>query len=131
MDKIRVLIIDEHGAVRKALAARLDSYSQVEVVETASNFTEGLEKACLQLPDVILFDLRSGGIRRPEQVGEMIDALTDHPAGIIVLTAYADDDEREAALEAGARRYLVKHIDSSLLVAEIQAVAGEVTNQVG
>ena len=131
MDKIRVMIIDEHGAVRRALTARLDSYSQVEVVAAASTFSEGLDKARLLQPDIILLELKSEGVRRPEHICEMVDATASHPTGIIVLTTYADDDEREAVFEAGARRYLVKHIDSGLLVAEIQAVASEVANQVG
>ena len=130
MEKIRVLIIDEHGAVRRALAARLNSYSQVEVVATARNFSEGLDKALTLQPNVILLELKGLGGRRPEQVGDMIAALADHPAGIIVLTSYADDDEREVAFKAGASRYLVKHIDSGLLVTEIQAVASELANQV-
>ena len=131
MEKIRVLIIDEHGAVRRALSARLDSYSQVEVVAAARTFSEGLEKARKLQPNVILLELKGRSGRRPEEVSEMIDALADHPAGIIVLTSYADGDEREAAFKAGASRYLVKHIDSGLLVSEIQAVAIELANHVG
>ena len=56
----------------------------------------------------------------------MNEALAGHPAGIIVLTSYADDDEREAAMHAGARRYLLKQIDSARLLNEIEAVANEV-----
>ncbi len=128
MDQIRVLIIDEHGAVRRALAARLGSYPEVKVVATAGSFQEGLERACALQPDVILLELKGKSGRHPEQVGEMAKALAGKPAGIIVLTSYAVDDERAAALNAGARRYLVKHIDSALLVAEIQGVAEEITN---
>jgi two-component system, NarL family, response regulator LiaR len=126
MDQIRVLIIDEHGAVRRALAARLGSYPEVKVVAAAGCFQEGLERACSIQPDVILLELKGKSGRRPDQVGEMAKALAGKPVGIIVLTSYAIDDERAAALNAGARRYLVKHIDSALLVAEIQGVAEEV-----
>ena len=126
MDQIRVLIIDEHGAVRRALAERLGSYPEVKDVATAGSFREGLDRACALKPDVILLELKGKSVRRPEQIGEMTKALADKPVGIIVLTSYADDDEREAAINQGARRYLVKHIDSALLVAEIQTVAEEV-----
>ena len=128
MDQIRVLIIDEHGAVRRALATRLGSYPEVKVVATAGSFREGLERACTLEPDVILLELKGKRIRQPEQIGEMTRALADKPVGIIILTSYADDDERETALNEGVRRYLVKHIDSALLVAEIQAVAEEVAS---
>ena len=125
MKQIKVLIVEEHLAVRRALAARLDSFSHIEVVATAPSFAEGVEKVSRCQPDVILLELKgTRGLENP--VGEMNEALAGHPAGIIVLTSYADDDEREAALHAGARRYLLKQIDSARLLNEIEAVANEV-----
>ena len=126
MKQIKVLIVEEHLAVRRALAARLDSFSHIEVVATAPSFAAGLEKAGRCLPDVVLLELK-GTRDLMNPVGEFNRALGGHPAGIIVLTSYADDDEREAALQAGARRYLLKQIDSARLLTEIEAVASEVT----
>lgn len=135
MDQIRVLIIDEHGAVRRALANRLGSYPEVKVVATASSFQEGMDRACALQPDVILLELKGKSGRPPEQVGKMTTALASPPSGcepgIIILTSYAVDDERAAAMNAGARRYLLKHIDSALLVAEIQAVAADAAVDAG
>ncbi|MGD2078466.1 MAG: response regulator transcription factor [Chloroflexota bacterium] len=125
MKQIKVLIIDEHLAVRRALAARLGSFSHIEVVASAASFSEGLEQVDRCRPDVILLEL-SGTRDRLNPVGEMNEALAGHPAGIIILTSYANDDEREAALEAGARRFLLKQIDSARLLSEIESVAGEV-----
>ena len=126
MDQIKVLIVEEHFAVRRALAARLNSFSHIEVVATACNFSEGLEQVGRCQPDVILLELK-GTRDLLNPVGEMNRALAGHPAGIIVLTSYADDGEREAALQAGARRYLLKQIDSARLLSEIEAVANEVS----
>jgi DNA-binding NarL/FixJ family response regulator len=100
------------------------------VVATAGDFDQGLVSARATKPDVILLELKGSGSLDSNPVGEMNEALAGHPAGIIVLTSYAEDDERKAALDAGARRYLLKHIDSARLLAEIEAVAGEVSNQV-
>ncbi|UCG25468.1 MAG: response regulator transcription factor [Chloroflexota bacterium] len=125
MKQIKVLIVEEHLAVRRALAARLDSFSHIEVVATAPSFAEGLEKVGRCQPDVILLELK-GAPELVNPVGELNKAIAGHPAGIIVLTSYADDDEREAALQAGARRYLLKQIDSARLLNEIEAVASEV-----
>lgn len=129
MNRIRVLIVDEHLAVRQALAARLSAFQQVEVVATAEGLTEGLERARRLQPDIVLLELKGPGSLWPDPVGEMNKALIGHPAGVIVLTSYTDDDEREAALLAGARRYLLKHIDSTRLLSEIEAVAREVSDQ--
>jgi NarL family two-component system response regulator LiaR len=128
MDKIRVMVIDEHLAVRRALAARLAAFSHIDVVATARTFQEGLEKACECLPDVILLEVKGNYEQETNPVGEMNNALVGHPVGIIVLTSYADDDEHQAAIKAGAMRYLLKHIDSANLSAEIEAVWNEVAN---
>ena len=126
MKQIKVLIVEEHLAVRRALAARLDSFAHIEVVASAASFAEGLEQAGRCRPDVILLEL-AGSRDRLNPVGEMNKALAGQPTGIIVLTSYADDDEREAALQAGAHRFLLKQIDSARLLSEIESVAGEVT----
>jgi two-component system, NarL family, response regulator len=126
MKKIRVLIVDEHFAVRQALAARLKSIPEIEVVATACSFDEGLTYARSQRPDIVLLEVKGVGARWPEPVAEMRQALADHSSGIIVLTSYADGIERENALQSGAHRYLLKQIDTALLVAEIETVAREV-----
>ena len=126
MNNIRVLIVDEHVEVRRALAARLGAYTHIEVVATARSFQEGLERVRAFQPDVILLEIKGASNLQPNPVGEMAKVLGDHPTGIIVLTSYADDTEREAALQAGARRYLLKHIDSARLLSEIEAVATEI-----
>lgn len=126
MKNIKVLIVDEHLAVRQALAARLRAFPHIEVVATAQDFREGLECARSIQPDVILLELKGSSSLEPDPIGELNKALAGHPAGIIVLTTYADDDEREAAQEAGARRYLLKHIDTTRLLNEIEEVAEEV-----
>jgi DNA-binding NarL/FixJ family response regulator len=126
MKQINVLIVEEHLAVRRALAARLDSFSHINVVATTASFAEGLELVDRCRPDVILLELK-GARDLLNPVGEMSQAIAGYPAGIIVLTSYADDDEREAALQAGARRFLLKQIDSARLLHEIEAVASEVS----
>jgi DNA-binding NarL/FixJ family response regulator len=100
------------------------------VVATANSFRKGIELTIELRPDVVLLELKGGShktLRDP--IGDMREALAGHPAGIIVLTSYADDVEREAALQAGANRYLLKRIDSLSLLREIEAVAGEESEQ--
>ena len=130
MKQIRVLIVDEHLAVRRALAARLSAFSQIDVVATAGDFYSGQQMAHDLHPDVILLELKGASQLQSDPVGEMARALSGHPAGIIVLTSYADGDEREAALKAGARRYLLKQIDTARLLHEIEVVATEASGTV-
>lgn len=126
IDKIRVMIIDEHLAVRRALAARLAAFSNIDVVATARSYYEGLQKVRECSPDVILLELKGVSGQETDPVGEMRKATAGDPVGIIVLTSYADDDEQQAAIAAGAQRYLLKHIDSSQLTREIEAVRDEI-----
>jgi CBS domain-containing protein/AmiR/NasT family two-component response regulator len=124
MNPIRLLVVDEHPAVSLALTTRLASTPGIEVVGAAPTFSEGLRAARTLQPDVVLLELKGSG-RQPERVREMAHALNGKGGGIIVLTSYADEDEREMALQTGARRYLLKNINSARLITEIKAVAAE------
>lgn len=128
MNRIKVLIVEDHPAVRQALVARLNSFPQIDVLDAPVGLSQALKQAESLKPDVVLLELKGSSGVWPDPVGEMNKALSGHPAGIIVLTSYADDDEREAAQAAGARRYLLKQIDSARLLSEIEAVAAEVSN---
>jgi len=125
-NKISVLIVDEHPSVRKALTARLMSFPNIEVLASAPTLQQGLESLRTRQPNVVLLDLRNKGDHSSNPVQHMVDMLAGRPVGIIVLTSFADDRERETILRAGAQRYLLKDIDSARLVAEIEAVATEI-----
>lgn len=125
MEKIRVLIIDEHAAVCRALMVRLSAVASIEVVGSACTYEEGLTETRAYRPDVILLELKGGTESDIAPLDAISGLLARGPAGVIVLTSYLDEVEREHALEAGARRYLLKDIDTTRLVREIEAVAGE------
>lgn len=124
MKKIRVLIIDEHPAVCRALTLRLDAVPSVDVIGSLCDFEEGLACSATLRPDVILMEIKG----KCDDVARSLRAIAllvaNRPAGIIVLTSYLDEAERDGALKAGAARYLLKDIDTERLVAEIEAVAG-------
>lgn len=125
MGKIKLLIIDEHHAVRTALGVRLRSAIDIEVLATANDVEEGLAQIEAGQPDVVLFGLKS--IRRRD-LGATIDAvanLSSLGVPVVVLTSYADDIERELLAQAGARRYLLKDINSAQLIGEIRATVSE------
>ncbi|HSM55899.1 MAG TPA: response regulator transcription factor [Candidatus Sulfomarinibacteraceae bacterium] len=128
MNRIRVLIIDEHPAVCQALASRLDSVPTIAVVGSMSEFAAGLLGANDLQPDVILLELKTrtdGPHTRLglDPVSAISTLLASSRGRIIVLTSYLDESERDEALQAGAKRYLLKDIDTSRLISEIEAVA--------
>ena len=106
MDRISVLIADDHAPFRDGLRALLRSEPDIETVGEAATGREVIAQAATLQPDVILMDLHM-----PE--GNGIDAshtiLASSPhISILVLTMFEDDDSVFAALQAGARGYLLK-----------------------
>lgn len=123
MKKTQVLIIDEHPHVRRALAARLATTPHIQVMATAASIQEGLTAAALKHPDVVLLGLKTQEKQRDTtDIRSLSKELAAYGAGLIVLTTYAVDEERRLIMDAGAKRYLLKDIDSRRLIAEINAV---------
>ncbi len=120
MRKTRVLIIDEHEAVRRALEARLRQSEEVEVVGCTGCWQEGVHLAVERMPDVVLLETkRSDG----QGLAALRRLRAECPlARIVVLTSYPDAQERREALRLGAVRYLLKEIGSTHLVREIRSV---------
>ena len=126
MDKVRLLIIDEHEAVRRALATRLGSTASIEVVATAQDI-HAPELSHSGNSDVALLGLKSSsGVDLDMTIGT-VERLTRSGTAVIILTSYADAIERELVLHAGAYRYLLKNINSPQLISEIIEVAHEQT----
>ena len=130
MKKIRLLIIEENQAVRQALETRLRAFNQIELLAVAHDFPEGITLARALHPDVILLEPKvryDHGHDPIVHLGKLANGrpAAPHNPGIIILTSYMDEAEREAAILAGAHRYLLKDIDSTRLVAEIEAVNDE------
>ncbi len=127
MDPIRVLIVDDHPEVRRALGALLGVSSRIEVLGTAQSFEAGVSFTESLHPDIVVIEPKSPARRRLlTPVAEMVRQLIDRGAATIILTSYPDEEERGEALRAGARRYLLKDIDATGLTAQIEAVAAEV-----
>jgi NarL family two-component system response regulator LiaR len=105
-DRIRVLIVDDHGIVRKGLHMLISSAADMEVAGEAANGSEAVEQARILKPDIILMDLVM-----PQMNGiEAIRAIKQRDAGakILVLTSFADDQNVFPAIKSGASGYLLK-----------------------
>jgi DNA-binding NarL/FixJ family response regulator len=128
MEKIRVLIIDEHPAVCEALAARLGSVASIDVVGAQSVFQDGLDCLGTAKPDVVILELKWKSEGDTEPLAAIARRLASNAAAVIVLTSFVDEAERNRVMQAGARRYLLKDIDTRRLIDEIESVAAEATS---
>lgn len=119
MSPARLLIIDDHDAVREALEARLRDAAGLKVVGCTGCWRTGLRDAVRLRPDIVLLETK----RADGQGLEALRHLTEQcpHASVVILTSYPDAEEEKEARRMGATRYILKDIDTPQLVREIQA----------
>jgi len=123
-DKTSVLLIDDHTLFRSGVRSLLQRNPRFEVVGEAADGVEGVKRALQLQPDVILLDLNMPGMSGVETLQLL---LQDRPqAAVLMLTVSEEADDLAAALQAGARGYLIKNIDADYLIRAVErAAAGE------
>jgi DNA-binding NarL/FixJ family response regulator len=121
---IRVLIADDQPVVRDGLAMLLGLLDDVEIVATAADGIEAVERAFSERPDIVLMDLRMPRLQGTEATRQILASLPE--TRVLVLTTYADDEFLFPALQAGARGYLTKDATAEEIEHAIRAlIAGQ------
>ena len=121
MDKIKILIADDHAIVRMGLATLLGAQNDIEVVGEASNGEQAVTRACKLKPDVVVMDLvmpKKNGVAATAELREKLPE-----AKCLILTSFGTADELQSALHAGAAGILLKSTANSKLVAAIRKIA--------
>ncbi len=120
MDKIRVLLAEDHTIVRQGLRSILDGREGIQVVGEAKDGREAVEKTQELQPDIVLMDLSMpllSGLEATRQIKSQCPQIE-----VLVLTMHADEEYVFQILQAGASGYLLKQSAVGELVAAIQAV---------
>ena len=120
MDKLTILIADDHPVFRKGLRALLASMPTTELVGEATTGEEAINLAEKLQPDVILMDLQmpgGGGLPAIRQIVQ-----TSPHIRILVVTMFEDDDSVFAAMRGGARGYVLKDMNDDEITRAILAV---------
>jgi DNA-binding NarL/FixJ family response regulator len=129
--RIKILIVEKHSAVRRALRKRLTATPDLDVIAAVNEpaaalpylNASGAPGGCINAPDVILLGLQSGPDEELFDTLDIVKQMVRCPAAVIVLAPYADEGERLLLQQAGVQSYLLKYIDSYRLIQEIEAVA--------
>lgn len=121
MDKIKLLIVDDHALVRRGMKDLMGEVETIEVVGEASDGYEGLAQAKETLPDVVLTDLNMPNCDGVEAT-RLLDAEVPS-AKVLMLTISDREPDLADAIKAGARGYVLKNEDSEMIVQAIQHVA--------
>lgn len=117
---IRVLLADDHDFFRDGMRGLLATVPGVDVVAEASSGEAAVTLAAKTQPDVVLMDLKMGGMNGIDATRQIV-ATSPH-VGVLVLTMFEDDDWVFAAMKAGARGYLLKGSNQEEIVRAIRAV---------
>ncbi len=121
---IRVLLIDDHTLFRSGIKALLQRQAGFEVVGEAGDALEGVKRAKILQPDVVLLDIHMPGMTGREAVSLVAEEAPQ--ARILMLTVSEDVEDLLQALRAGAHGYLLKNIEMDYLLNAIRsAVDGD------
>ena len=120
MQKIRVLVVDDHTIVRDGICSLLGLTPDIEVVGEAANGKEALEVLRKLMPDVVLMDLAMpvmGGLEATRQIAKEFPRIK-----VLALTQYDDREYVFPIIEAGACGFISKMAASSELTSSIRSV---------
>ena len=118
---MRVVLADDHPALRLGLRVLLEQSSDIDVVGEASRGEEAITLVQQLQPDVLVLDCELPGMSGPEVAATLRARNT--PTRILALSAFSDDDYIRSMLEAGAVGYLLKSEAAEHIVAAVRAAA--------
>lgn len=120
IEKIKVLIVDDHQVVRQGLRTFLELHPDIAVVGEAGDGASAVDASMRVSPDVVLMDLVMPGM---DGITATTRIKTVNPGiKIIALTSFTEDDKVFPAIKAGASSYLLKDVTPDALVDAIRAV---------
>jgi len=119
LQKIKVLLVDDHTLLRQGLRKLLELEPNLEVVGEAENGKEAILKTQELHPDVVLLDINMPGMNGVEATSLL--KKFNPELKIIILTIHKDDEYVFEAIKAGASGYLLKDVDTQELVRAVEA----------
>ena len=119
---ITVLVVDDHPLFRDGLVGLLDVIDDVEVVGVVGDGEVAVARAIELRPDVVLMDLNLPRTPGLEATRRIVAAAPE--CGVLVLTMLDDEASVLAAMQVGARGYLLKDAGQQEVLAAIRTVAG-------
>ena len=121
MERIRIVIADDHPVVRDGLRGMLSSQPDFDIVGEAINGAQAVELVAQLHPNVVLMDLRMPGLDGVIATRQIRSQLPE--VAVLVLTTYDSDGDILHAFEAGATGYLLKDAPREELFHAIRAAA--------
>lgn len=119
MNRVRVVLVDDHEVVRLGLITLLEDLDWVEVAAEAGSAEEAVQAVRQHRPDVVVMDIRLPGESGIEACRKITSQWPE--TKVIMLTSSADDEIIFKALQAGASGYVLKQVGNQALISALQA----------
>ena len=119
---IGIIIVEDHEIYRYGLKTLLATHSEVALLGEAATAEEALELVRYHRPDLVLMDVRLPGMSGIEATKKIVEVSPE--TRVLILTMFDDDPSVFAAMQAGARGYMLKGAKHGELLRAIEAVAG-------
>jgi two-component system, NarL family, response regulator DevR len=121
---VRIVLVDDHSIMRQGLRAVLEREGDLRVVGEAGTADGAVAAVANAHPHVVLLDLKLSSGPQADGLALCRRLIAAHPGlGVLVLTTFAEDRLVVEAVQAGARGYVVKDVDTTELVRAIRAVS--------
>jgi len=121
LQRIRVVLADDHPIVRDGLAAIINQQADMQVVAEAEDGEAAISLYEQHRPDVMVLDLR---MPRRDGVSVVQEVLEKHPkARLLIITTYDGDEDIFRSLSQGAKGYLLKDAPRTEILSAIRAVS--------
>ncbi|MBI2113170.1 MAG: response regulator transcription factor [Candidatus Wildermuthbacteria bacterium] len=118
---VRILVVDDHALVREGIVKLVSSFRDFEVVGEADDGFEAIRKTATLKPDIVLMDLYLPGLGGDDATRIII---RDNPdVRVIILSASIAEDDIMRAVQAGARGYVSKGVNSVDLCKQMKNVS--------
>lgn len=121
MDKIRIMIADDHAMLRQGLKQILELEKDIIVIAQASCGEEAIKLAMEKKPDIVLMDINMPGINGIQAIKEI--KRDKNPCKVIVLTIHDDREYLFKTLHLGAEGYVLKDAEPTVLVDAIRNIS--------
>jgi len=121
MDKISIIVIEDHPFFRQGIGDALSRENDLDVIASASTGDEGLELIYRLNPHLALVDVNLPGINGQQIIRKLVEDR--RTTRVILLTGYDDIEQKKYALRSGAAAFCTKNIQPEDLIAVIRYVA--------
>lgn len=121
MNKLRIVVADDHGLVRKGICLQLHQFEQFQVVGEAGDGREAVHLAETLRPDIVIMDIAMPNLNGIDATAQIVK--NNPRIGVILVSMHSDDTYLSRALNAGAKGYLVKETADADLGRAIEAAA--------